>query len=54
MPHTPLSHIRPHDFPKVGDKEFEFDSCNEDTEGEETQDEEERLLNNEEEPLLSS
>ena len=52
MPHTPLSRIRPHYFPKVGDEEFEFDSHNEDTEGEETQDEEGLLLSNEEEPLL--
>ena len=52
MPHTPLSRIRPNDFPKVGDEEFEFDSHNEDTEGEETQDEEGLILSNEEEPLL--
>ena len=52
MPHTPLSRPRPVEFPRVRDEENAFDSSDEDTDGEETQDEEELLLSNEEEPLL--
>ena len=51
MPHTPLSHLRPRDFPKIGDEEFAFDSLNEDTE-EEIEDEELVEKDEEAEPLL--
>ena len=34
MPHSPLSRLRPRDFPKIGDEENAFDSNNEDTDDE--------------------
>ena len=44
MSRTPLSELRPQDFPKIGDEENAFDSYNEDTDN---QGEEERINNNE-------
>ena len=34
MPRTPLSELRPKQFPKIGDEEFAFDSYDEDTDEE--------------------
>ena len=34
MPHSPLSKLRPGEFPKIGDEEDAFDSCDEDTDAE--------------------
>ena len=31
LPRHPLAHLRPKDFPKIGDEEFVFESDNEDT-----------------------
>ena len=51
MPHTPLSYLRPRDFPKIGDEEFAFDSFDEDTE-DEIKDEDIAEEDEESEPLL--
>ena len=51
MPHTPLSHLRPRDFPKIGDEEHAFDSLDEDTE-EEIEDEQFHEVDEEAEHLL--
>ena len=51
MPHTPLSYLRPRDFAKIGDKEYAFDSLEEDTE-EEIEDQAMEEEDREVEPLL--
>ena len=38
MPHTPLSELRPRDFPKIGDEENALDSDNEDTDDDSPED----------------
>ena len=34
MPHSPLSKLKPREFPKIGDEENAYDSYNEDTDEE--------------------
>ena len=41
MPHSPLSRLRPREFPKIGDEENAFDSYDEDTDEEPEQEAEE-------------
>ena len=41
LPQRPLSELRPQKFPRVGDEEFAFNSCNEETDDQGEGDEEE-------------
>ena len=45
MPRTPLSELRPKQFPKIGDEEFAFDSYDEDTDEETTDDDTSQIDN---------